>query len=286
VSSTLPLLAALLHMYAAGDIADCETALVEQSAAARTAELIPQGSTVLMLGDAVYHRATRARLADCYAPTWGVHLANTLAVPGNHDYVAGGTGDFLAYFGPAAGAHGYFARRFDGWLVIGLDSTQPPGGLDRQYAWLEATLATHRDARCTLAMWHEPVFSSGLHRGSGEHMRRFWALLDTHGADVALHGHEHFYEGFDPLDADGHPSRAGIRSFVVGTGGANLRGFRSPPYASRARAQRHGVLHLTLRDDGYDWEFIDVDGGVHDTGTANCRQASRQDDAGEEHGRQ
>jgi hypothetical protein len=258
-------------VYAAGDIADCRKTPVDRSIAARTARLIPPSSTVLMLGDATYRYSTRADLQACYAPTWGMHLATTLAVPGNHDYVAGRADDFFEYFGPAAGAQGYFARTLDGWLVLGLDSNQSAEGLDRQYAWLEETLVQHGGVRCTLAMWHAPVFSSGLHRGDGEHMRRFWALLDAHGADVVLQGHEHFYEAFEPRDSAGQPSEAGIRSFVVGTGGAHLRGFWRPPYASRARVLRHGVLRLTLDDGAFAWGFIDVGGAVADPGEARCR---------------
>ena len=125
---------------------------------------------------------------------------------------------FSRTFGSGAAAEGYFARELDGWLVIGLDSHLSGDRLDQQYAWLEATLAAHSDTHCTLAMWHTPLFSSGLHRGAGEHMRRFWALLDARGADVVLGGHEHFYEAFEPLDAEGRPVEEGIRSFVVGTG--------------------------------------------------------------------
>ena len=271
MSAALPLLVALLEVYAAGDIADCRKSAAADSDAARTAALIPPGATVLVLGDTTYPLATSAALEACYEPTWGMHRNATLAIPGNHDYIAGRTDDFLAYFGSGAASEGYFARELDGWLVIGLDSHLSGESLDRQYAWLEATLAEHVDTRCTLAMWHTPLFSSGLHRGDGEHMRRFWALLDAHGADVVLGGHEHFYEAFEPLDAEGRPVEAGIRSFVVGTGGARLYGFWNPPYASRARILEHGVLRLSLDDGAFAWQYIRVDGDVADAGEARCR---------------
>ena len=271
MSAALPLLVALLEVYAAGDIADCRKSAAAESVAARTAGLIPPGATVFVLGDTAYPSATQDALEACYEPTWGRHRAATLAIPGNHDYVDGRRDDFLAYFGSGAAPEGYFARELDGWLVIGLDSHLSGELLDRQYAWLEATLAAHTDTPCTLAMWHTPLFSSGLHRGAGEHMRRFWALLDAHGADVVLGGHEHFYEAFEPLDAEGRPVEDGIRSFVVGTGGTRLYGFWNPPYASRARILKHGVLRLSLDDGVYAWQFIRVDGGVADAGEARCR---------------
>jgi hypothetical protein len=271
MSPALPLLTALLEVYAAGDIADCRDRPAAESVAARTAALIPPGATVLVLGDTTYPYATWAELQSCYGPTWGVHRATTIAVPGNHDYFDGRTDDFRAYFGTGAATAGYFARELDGWLVIGLDSHLTGESLDRQHAWLETTLAEHDDARCTLAMWHTPLFSSGLHRGDADHMRPFWQLLDRHGAEIVLNGHEHFYEAFEPLDAEGNRFAEGIRSFVVGTGGAQLRGFWRPPFASRARVLSHGVLRLSLDDGTFAWQFLDVDGRTADSGEARCR---------------
>lgn len=264
-------LAVSIEVYAAGDVADCRRVPADESVASQTARLIPPGATVLMLGDAVYKHATRDALATCYEPTWGIHRSSTLAIAGNHDRVDGSTEEFRDYFGQRTGGQLHFARRLGNWLVVGLDSDPSFAGVTAQLEWLEATLEKNRDARCTLAMWHVPLHSSGLHRGGGEHMRPYWALLDHYGAEIVLNGHEHFYEAFDPLDAEGRSVGDGIRQFVVGTGGARLYGFWRPPYASRVRLERHGVLHLTLDDGGFEWEFIDVDGTRADPGTAHCR---------------
>ena len=264
-------LAAPVEVYAAGDIADCRRVSASESAAARTAALIPPDATVLMLGDSAYRHATAEALATCYEPTWGIHRPNTLAVAGNHDRPGGSTVEFQAYFAEGTAAQGYFARRLGAWLVIGLESDRSFAAADAQLAWLETTLEQNRDARCTLAMWHAPLYSSGWHRGGGEHMRPYWALLDRFDAEIVLNGHEHFYEAFDPRDAAGRSVTDGIREFVVGTGGVRLFGFWRPPYESRARIRRHGVLHLTLGEGGYEWEFLDVDGGRADPGAARCR---------------
>ena len=58
MSAALPLLVALLEVYAAGDIADCRKSAAADSDAARTAALIPPGATVLVLGDTTYPLAT------------------------------------------------------------------------------------------------------------------------------------------------------------------------------------------------------------------------------------
>lgn len=271
-SAIAPASGAPLVVYAAGDVAECSNEPAQHSGAARTAKLIPAGATVLIPGDTAYPFATAATYASCYEPTWGQHRATTLAVPGNHDYVDGRSEDFQAYFGAGASAEGYFAKRLGDWLVIGLDSQRVGEGLDRQYAWLETTLRENAGASCTLAFWHMPAFSSGLEHGSTPKMQRFWALLERHGAEFVLNGHEHFYEAFGPLDASGRPSADGMREFVVGTGGARLYPIWNPIRQSRVRLARHGVLKLTLGDDAYSWQFIDVAGRVRDSGEARCRR--------------
>jgi len=267
-----PAHATVVEAYAAGDVADCTAAAALESVAATTSRLIPAGALVLVAGDAIYERPTLARYRACYEPTWGVHLANTLIVPGNHDYENGRADGFFEYFGAAAGDRGHFARKAGDWLVIGLDSNLVGEARQRQLAWLDATLREKVSAQCTLALWHTPLFSSGPHRGGGDAMRPYWALLDAFGADLVLNGHEHNYEAFDPRDAQGKPKEAGMREFVVGTGGARLYGFWRPPYASRVRLERHGVLHLTLSDGAYAWEFLDIDGHASDPGRATCRR--------------
>jgi hypothetical protein len=80
VSAALPLLVALLEVYAAGDIADCGRSAAAESVAARTAGLIPPGATVFVLGDTAYPSATQDALEACYEPTWGRHRNATLAI--------------------------------------------------------------------------------------------------------------------------------------------------------------------------------------------------------------
>ena len=265
--------AAPIEVYAAGDIADCTSRPAARTAAAATARLIPAHALVIVAGDAVYGPPTAETYDRCYTPTWGSHLPRTLAVAGNHDYQDGHADAFFAYFGPAAGDGGRLLRRIGTWQIIGLDSELEGQELERQSDWLRSVLESGRDAACTLAFWHRPVFSSGAHNGSGQMMRTAWRLLDEFQADAVINGHEHFYEAFDPQDVDGHHTTTGLREFVVGTGGAELHGFWRPPYHSRARIERHGVLHLTLGDGSYAWEFIDVNGTVADRGQARCRRA-------------
>jgi len=123
-----------------------------------------------------------------------------------------------------------------------------------------------------VAYWHHPAFSSGWH-GDGHRMQPLWPLLYEFGVDVVVNGHDHDYERFAPQDSEGKADpQHGIREFVVGTGGAHLRGFETIRANSEARdAMTWGVLKLTLHATSYDWEFVPVAGSTfRDAGSAAC----------------
>ncbi len=263
--------AAELKVYAAGDIAECAGEPAASPAAA-TARLIPDGATVLVLGDTAYPIADPATLHACYGPTWGRFLATTYAVPGNHDYVGGSPKAFLDYFGSRNRGRTWFRAALGDWWLIGLDSQIRGKALDRELGWLEHQLAAIAgDGRCIVALWHHALFSTGLHSGDGDPMKPAWRALDAAGADLVLSGHDHFYESFEPRDADGQPRATGIREFVVGTGGAHLTDL-SLSRRHRDFARVYGVLELELAADRYRWSFHTVDGDVRDRGEAPCRR--------------
>lgn len=261
-----------VEVYVAGDIAECNGP-VEKSGAAATARLIPDNATVFVLGDSTYPFADPPTIARCYAPTWGRFLAHTYAVPGNHDYIDGSAVEFLRYFGARVPRRTWFRAQVGDWWVIGLDSNINGPAMARQQRWLKHELATIAgDGRCIVALWHHALISTGLHKGDGAAMKPAWQALDAAGADIVLSGHEHFYESFDPLDADGKPRPDGIREFVVGTGGARLVDF-SLSTKHRDYGRVHGVLELALEADHYRFAFRNVDGTLRDEGTATCRRS-------------
>lgn len=257
----------------AGDIADCDSDGDEATAAL----LDRIGGTVFTAGDNVYPAASRGAFEDCYEPSWGRHLARTRPAAGNHDWRDGGIGAYREYFaaqGTGQGDTTWYAYDLGTWRVIVLDSDcDDVGGCTAgspQGRWLAAELAAN-DARCTLAIWHHPRFSSGVH-GNDSVVAPFWTALYAADADVVVNGHDHDYERFAPQDPSGHEDRdAGIREFVVGTGGAPLRKFSTIRANSELRAAvDHGVLALTLRDGGYDWRFHAATTDFSDAGSAHC----------------
>jgi hypothetical protein len=104
-------------------------------------------------------------------------------------------------------------------------------------------------------------------------MQPLWQALYDAGADVVLGGHDHDYERFAPQAPSGAGDPAhGIRQFVVGTGGRDLRGVGAPQPNSEARDDTtHGILLLTLHPGRYDWRFAPAAGGTFtDAGSSAC----------------
>ena len=261
------------RVIAAGDIASCG---YEQDEA--TAALIDGlEGVVLTLGDNAYGSGTAAQFADCYGPTWGRHKARTRPSAGNHEFETAGAAGYFGYFGAAAGPapQGWYSFDYGGWHLVALNSNCAAiGGCGRsspQGLWLEADLDAN-PSRCTLAYWHHPRFASSSNHGSSILTRDLWRILQEHGADVALVGHDHNYERFAPQDADGIADPLGIREFVVGTGGAELYPMGAPEPNSEVRDDTsYGVISLDLAPDGYAWQFHPIAGDAFtDSGVASC----------------
>lgn len=252
----------------AGDIGECSHSGTE--ATARLLDGIP--GTVFTAGDNVYPDGNARVYRDCYGPTWGRHKTRTRPTPGNHDYDQPGAAPYYEYFGANAGdpGTGYYTYSLGRWRAYALNSELTGSALLQQQEWLKRQLMT--DPRCSLAIWHKPLFTSGPN-GANAHMRETWRILHAAHVEVVINGHDHIYERFAPQDMNGHPDAHGIRQFIVGTGGAVPYSFGLPRPNSEVLASAWGVLILRLGSATYDWEFVTADGSasnVHDRGSGRC----------------
>ena len=257
-----------------------------------TADLLTalRPDAVLALGDTQYPSGALGRFRSSYGPTWGKFKAITYPVVGNHEYGTPHAEGFFTYFGALLGEAdtGYYSYDLGSWHMVALNSECTHiGGCQTgspEQRWLKADLAAH-PAKCTLAYWHEPRFSSGTH-GSNTEFSDLWSTLTKAGADVVLSGHDHDYERFEPLDADGTPDpKHGLTEIVVGTGGDSLGQFHGLERGSLVQIPKadpaspktylipphYGILALTLGPAEFSWKFEPIDTTrALDSGTAHC----------------
>ncbi len=225
---------------------------------------------VIAVGDLQYEKGELAHFQQSYDPTWGELKRITRPVPGNHEYNTPGASGYYSYFGidsPDARA-----VKIGTWRIYLLNSMCSETTVDcaAQRAWLRQDMDAHPVA-CSAIVTHYPRYSSGAH-GSNAGMTRFWRIAQRRGADVAFAGHDHDYERFAAMNADGQMRKSGLRSFVVGTGGKSLYKKKSDAKGSQFfRADKFGVLVMTLGDGSYSWKFRALGGTVRDRGSARCR---------------
>jgi hypothetical protein len=263
----------------AGDIAECPTQGDEQTALLLDEIVAEHPETIIYTtGDNAYQDGSYQEYLDCYEPSWGRHKDRTYPAVGNHEFKQTKAEGYHEYWGDRGGPFDLYYYSYDvaDWHIVVLNSECHRVGCEfnsedgDQVEWLEADLETS-DARCTIALWHAPRWSSGRYSNDSEY-DTFWRVLYEHGVEIVLNGHEHLYERFEPMNPDGDVDEArGIQQFTVGTGGGNLRGFRDLQENSAARGSEHGVLQFELGPDGYAWEFLAVDGAdFTDAGSATC----------------
>jgi hypothetical protein len=172
---------------------------------------------------------------------------------------------------------GYYSYNLGTWHIIALNTGACENNPDfcasgsAMDLWLQNDLA-HDTATCTLAYMQQPRWASnGI--GGYSYIQPIWQDLYNGGVSVALGGHDHWYERFQPLDANGnYDPKYGITSFVVGTGG---QGLDTPPTQLPTSVvlsnAAHGVLQMTLHNGSYSWKFLpDTDGTINDSGSATC----------------
>jgi calcineurin-like phosphoesterase family protein len=262
----------------AGDIAVCGSNVNDTKTAALVKSVLDADTTAwaFTAGDNVYPNGSSNYFASCYAPTWGQFKQRTRPVPGNHDYSNNPNAEgYFGYFGLLAGPgdRGWYRYDLGTWRIYALSSECAQGTtcFNTQYDWLKNDLNAY-PRQCVLAIWHQPRFSSGAH-GNSTRMDPVWKLLYAHHAELVVSGHDHDYERFARMDGTGKKDAIkGMRQFVVGTGGANLRPFATKLGASQVRnATSHGVLRLVLREGSYEWHFMPIAGdSFSDAGSNNC----------------
>lgn len=236
------------------------------------------------LGDYVFEVPKKDTYADSYGPSWGRLREITVPTLGNQEYKVHEANTFRNYFAERAGPSlGYWSTDYGKWHIVVLNSncTVVVGGcLDGspQQKWLAADLAAN-SSKCTVALMHHPRWSTGL-LGPDPRLQDFFATMANAHVEMVLSSHEHHYERFPLLGADGKPNPGGTRQFIVGTGGQVVYepGVGDAPWRAKAKMEpsefvdfNHlGVLELTMRPDDYTWAFHAMDGTILDSGTTPC----------------
>jgi len=100
--------------------------------------------------------------------------------------------------GPAGFEETSYTFDYQGVRVVMVNSNDR---LAEQAAWLEARLADNPN-RWTVVAFHHPFYSSGRDRDDKDTRAAFQAIIEKHGVDLVLAGHDHTYARSHALRQD------------------------------------------------------------------------------------
>ena len=137
-----------------------------------------------------------------------------------------------------------------------LDANRP--GDEAQKQWLADQLAVPAPPLFTVAVFHQPVFSCGLHGRTPAVIEHWYPMLNSGRVSLVLTGHDHQYERF--LTAEG------TTYIVTGGGGRDLYPLIplcNPPEkrAGKVEAPLHG---FEVYSDRMALTAVAIDGSVLD----------------------
>lgn len=265
--------------------------------AAQVVGLNPQPSYVLIPGDCTNHGDNTSITGGPFSgefanfdSMYGTIKPILRPVPGNHDWGnVVGQGDLTHYdtywgsqaFSGATPPHFYSFDTPSGWHVIALDSdgqwVGSIGNPSATYTALVNDLAAN-SGKPLIAFWHHPRISDGTNTtdpgGTGDTtvVSDIWNLLYDNHCDLVFTGHCHGYQRFPKLGKTLAADSAGIREFVIGSGGSGLFTLTGPP-GSPARSDVNSYqvaaydqlnskwfgylkLFLTSSPHSYSWQFV------------------------------
>lgn len=260
---------------------------IRRSDPSLTAALVAQWPEMplIVAGDLVNERGTPNEFEQCFDPVWGHLRPRILPAPGNHEYMTPGAFGYFDYLGAQAGPgrRGYYALRWNNWLILSLNSEIPAGPGSPQAVWLARQLEA-APAACVMAFYHKPAHSLVGPRHGMQDGAALFAQLQQAGGSFVITGHNHIYERSHPLtDAGNVDQREGMIGLTVGTGGIHVAPKPDPllpPQTAAAIIGTLGVLRVDLTADQFRWWFHRApDAAVLDHGTAPCRPRGLKPDA-------
>lgn len=238
---------------------------------------------VLVPGDLQYESGSLQNFNAFWGPQWGTAAPNNklYPAPGNHESSKGGYCNYFQGKTPVDvcpndpnSARQFYRWSIGDWDFYSLDTgtSSDTGDLTApEKAWLDQQLAASTK-RCQGVYYHHPRYSAGSH-GPSNGQADDWAMMMTRKVDLVLVGHDHNYQRFARMNANGGVDQAnGIREFVVGTGGrSHYNASGNPAGLEVKNSNTFGLLQLSLRADGYDWKFLPANGSFTDSGSEACR---------------
>ena len=251
---------------------DSGVASAEQQSLINLMAAEPSIAFALHVGDIAYPDGSFAQFeANHFTPN--APLMRRLCffeTPGNHDYGTDSAAPYLSgVSAPASGVPAidlgrYYSFDWGSAHFVSLDSNHlMTAGAQQMLDWLEADLAATRQ-HWRIVFLHHPPYPSGYHRGDPVCVnvcQMVVPIVERHGVQLVLSGHEHGYERSYPLAAGVpvDPPSPHTLYAITGGGGANLEPVGSIPQCAMS-VEAFNYLHVDVEPESLRLTAIGLNG--------------------------
>ena len=189
----------------------------------------PAVAKVIHLGDIAYESGTYAQFQANYFALYAPLMSRLpfFTTPGNHDYETSDAAPYLAGSAapvsnvPATDLGRYYSFDWGDAHFVSVDSNlMPTDAESRMLGWLDSDLAA-TEKFWKIVFLHHPPYPTGTHLGDpicALVQQNVNPIVERHGVQLVLSGHEHGYERSWPL-AGGQPVSSGPSTTYIISGG-------------------------------------------------------------------
>lgn len=194
---------------------------------------------IIHTGDVAYSDGTMGQYEDNVFGVYGDLFRNVPFFPsaGNHDYRTMQGAPFREVFN-LPGDSGEKWYSFD-WGRVHFVALDTESDYATQAAWLDRDLAAS-DLPWTVVYMHRPPYSSGAHGSDTTLRNKLAPVLQKHGVQLVLSGHDHDYERMHPQN--------GVAYVVTGGGGIGTKAVGKSSFT----AFSEDVIHFVYVEVGVD----------------------------------
>jgi len=186
-------------------------------------------------------------------------------VLGNHEQEAT---HYYNYF-PLHNQNPWWSVDYGSVHIIGLDTNIPTDKNSEQYRFLVNELKNNTKP-WTIVIFHHPLFHSHPSRAVNESRYIWQPLFMEYGVDLALTGHDHYYQRTFPIGRMSEKQR-GVVHFTIAGAGASLYPTTPQSYSAYDRSLYH-FLMIDVTEEELEIRAINEDGQVFDAIIINKNQ--------------
>jgi len=237
----------------------------------------PEADFMLFAGDLV-NRSEENYWSDFfYAGSWIFGTMPVIATPGNHEYYPqkDQPRTFSRHWNqiftfPKNGPSEKFNNRYyyidyQGVRFISVDafSLESQSKADKSIlTWLDKVLSEN-PCRWTVVFAHYPVYSCSQGRNSANYRNIIKPVLEKHGVDITLHGHDHTYCRGQNLPEAGENLK-NYPVYVVSVAGPQMYGLNTSFWSDRVASNTQLYQHITFNGDTLHFKAFTVTGDLYD----------------------